>query len=80
MSESNKPIINAIMKHELAVIGTMVTFFTWIVVMIFSLSERQAIAAVRVESNFERLDTRQDRMADKINKIYDLLLDRNKEK
>lgn len=54
--------------------GVVVIFFTWVVVQIFSLKEAVAVS----QTNTVAMIVRQDRMKEKIDKIYDYLITNKK--
>jgi len=43
MDKRDRSVFQVIHQHELVILGTVGTFFVWIVVMIFSLKEAQAV-------------------------------------
>jgi len=54
--EDKSFIISLLEKHEMVVLGVMVTFFTWIVVSLFNLKEAQAVQESKVDAIKETVD------------------------
>lgn len=58
--EDKSFIISVLQKHESAILGVMIVFFTWIVVQIFTLKEAQAVQQTDIGY-----------IKETVNKIYD---------